>query len=205
MLRNFIFLFLAICSINLHASPLSDAAAMLDKEEYETAFKLFSQLANSGDVTAQYNLGVIYKNGLGQEKDKAKANYWFAKAAKGGLVPAYLQLQDKSIAPAVGTHVKTEYTAEEWVKVQNPANYTLQLASSTNKQLIEKYYYENSLQGKAGYYRNRRQGEYWYALVYGSYPNIEKANEAVAALPENLKKWSPWVRKVKDIHRLMNH
>ena len=64
---------------------------------------------------------------------------------------------------------------------------------------------ENNLQGKAGYYRNRRQGEYWYALVYGAYPSANDANAAVADLPVDLRKWSPWVRKMKVIQRLMNN
>lgn len=186
------------------AQSLQQAANLFSKGEYQSAYKIYVALAQNEEPVAQYNLGLIFKNGLGQDKNIEQANFWFQQAAKQGLLQAYNQLQGKALTSAAGTHIKIEYGPEEWVKLQKPNHYTLQLASSTNKSLINKYYQENNLYGKAGYYRNQRQGENWYALVYGSYPTVSAANQAVADLPENLRKWSPWVRKVKDIHRLMN-
>jgi TPR repeat protein len=187
------------------AQNMQQVNQLLSEQKYQAAFKILSYQAQKGDANAQYNLGLMLKKGLGQEPSSEQANFWFQQAARQGLLQAYNQLQSKSIAPGVGSRVKIEYTPEEWVKLQQPGHYTLQLASSTNKQLIEKYYLENNLQGKAGYYRNRRQGENWYALVYGSYPSASEANAAVTNLPADLRKWSPWVRKLKDIQRLMNH
>jgi TPR repeat protein len=92
---------------------------------------------------------------------------------------------------------------QEWVAAQDPDYYTLQLASSTNRALIDKYYSENDLAGKAGYYRSRRSGEDWYALVYGAYPTVQDAKDAIESLPVDLKKWSPWVRNIKSIHKIM--
>jgi septal ring-binding cell division protein DamX len=189
----------------LVAQPVSDAVELINKGQHEAAFKLLDYLANQGDAAAQYNLALIYKKGIGRAQDAAQASFWFKKAAQQGMAQAYNQLQVKAIEPAIGVHAKNLYTPEEWVKAQKPENYTLQLASSTNKKLIEKYYLENSLQGKAGYYLNRRDGENWYALVYGSYSSVAQANEAVANLPADLKKWSPWVRKLKVIQRIMNN
>lgn len=185
------------------AQSLEQAAKFLGEGQYETAYKIYVALAQGNDPVAQYNLGLMLKDGLGREKNPEQANFWFQQAAKQGLTQAYNQLQNKAIGSAAGTHIKVEYGPEEWVRLQKSSHYTLQLASSTNKKLIEKYYNENQLRGKAGFYRNQRDGENWYALVYGSYPSAGEANEAVAGLPESLRKWSPWVRKMKDIHRLM--
>ena len=185
------------------AQSLQQAAKLLSEGQYETAYKIYVALAQNENPVAQYNIGLMLRDGLGREKNPEQANFWFQQAASQGLTQAYNQLQSKAIASAVGTHIKVEYGPEEWVKIQKSTNYTLQLASSTNKNLINKYYQENNLRGKAGYYHNQREGEDWYALVYGSYPSINAANAAVAELPESLRKWSPWVRKVKDIHRLM--
>jgi len=187
------------------AQSVSEALDLMSNAEYDAAFKILSTLSNQGDVVAQYNLGLMLKNGLGRDKDAEQAAYWFGQAAQKGLAQAYNQIQTNAVKPAVGMHVKSMLTPEEWVKAQKPEYYTLQLASSTNKNLIEKYYLENNLQGKAGYYRNRRQGEYWYALVYGAYPSASDANAAVAELPVDLRKWSPWMRKMKVIQRLMNN
>ena len=186
------------------AQSLQQAANLLSEGKYETAYSIYVALAQNNNPVAQYNLGLMLRDGLGREKNAEQADFWFQQAAKQGLAEAYNQVQGKAITSAAGTRIKVEYSPEEWVKLQKKTHYTLQLASSTNKKLIEKYYNENQLRGKAGFYRNQRDGENWYALVYGSYPSINEANEAVAELPDNLRKWSPWVRKVKDIHRLMD-
>ena len=187
------------------AQSVSEALDLMSDADHEQAFKMLSVLSNQGDVVAQYNLGLMLKNGIGRDKDTQQAAFWFEQAARKGLVQAYEQLQTSAVKPASGVRAETILTPEEWVKEQKPGYYTLQLASSTNKKLIEKYYLENNLQGKAGYYSNRRQGEFWYALIYGAYPSVSEANAAVADLPADLRKWSPWVRKIKVIQRLMNN
>jgi TPR repeat protein len=42
-----------------------DAATALEREDYETAYKLFLPLAEQGDADAQFNLGVMYQKGEG--------------------------------------------------------------------------------------------------------------------------------------------
>jgi serine/threonine protein kinase/TPR repeat protein len=69
--------------------------------DLEAAFRLFEQAAAMGSLTGQANLGVMYVNGWGTEKDPAKAfalwkegagggdaisMYFFAVALEGGLV-----------------------------------------------------------------------------------------------------------------------
>lgn len=187
------------------ALSTGEAVELMANEKYAEAYKMLIELSQRDDTVAQYNLGLMFSNGLGREQDTAQANYWFSLAARNGLTEAYNMIQGDAIKPAIGVKLKIALSPEEWVKTQKPNYYTLQLASSTNEKLIEKYYLENNLQGRAGYYKNRRQGEDWYALVYGAYPSVSDANDAVASLPENLRKWSPWVRKIKVIQRLMNN
>jgi DamX protein len=43
----------------------------------------------------------------------------------------------------------------------------------------------------------------WYALVYGTYPTLSKANEAINKLPEELVTGQPWIRKFGDIQALI--
>jgi TPR repeat protein len=50
----------------------------------EAEFRMYSEAAESGNVLAQYNLGVAYRDGLGTEIDAQKALEWFEKAAAGG-------------------------------------------------------------------------------------------------------------------------
>lgn len=174
--------------------------------DYANAAKLWLQMANDGDPLAQYNLALLYERGVGVIPDNNLTRYWFSMAARHGMVEAYSIVNAQSVQPM--TRSPSKYASfstgpEEWVTTQNPNYYTLQLASSTNKALIEKYYGENDLIGKAGYYRSRRAGEDWYALVYGAYPSMQEANAAIVNLPADLKKWSPWVRNIKSIQRIM--
>jgi len=172
--------------------------------DYASAMKLWQELANTGDPVAQYNLALIYQKGTGVNQDGNISRYWLSMAARSGVVGAYTQINRQAVKPtAQRISVKVSLSPMEWVASQNPGYYTLQLASSTNQALIEKYFIENTMEGKAGYYRSLREGELWYALVYGAYPSVNAAKEAIADLPENLKKWSPWVRNIRSIQKLM--
>lgn len=189
------------------ANCFADRAQALSAQsqgDFTTAAKVWQEMANSGDPVAQYNLALLYQKGTGVTQDGNMFRYWLSMSARNGIVEAYRLLNNSSIKPtAERIAVKVQLSPMDWIATQNPSYYTLQLASSTNEQLIEKYYTENALTGKAGYYRSLREGEHWYALVYGAYPSVNDAKEAIADLPENLKKWSPWVRNIKSIHKLM--
>ncbi|VAW98199.1 hypothetical protein MNBD_GAMMA23-25 [hydrothermal vent metagenome] len=198
---------LLIFVVSMHAYADLNKAAIdaLINENYTMAVPLLKQLAQQGSPSAQYNLALLYKDGRGVVANVAKSNAYFSNAAHRGLVDGYRKLSVSSIKPVSVRNVVVvqQLAPQEWVKAQNPSFYTLQLASSTNAELIKKYFNENSLTGKAGYYKNKREGEYWYALVFGAYPTVMAANAAIATLPKDLKKWSPWVRKLKSIHRIM--
>ncbi len=198
------------CILLLLSAPAgatnTQALAALSQGDYQRAAIIWRDLANDGDLLAQYNLALLYRQGTGVNPDNNLFAYWLAMAARQGLAPAYARLNQKSVIPSSERLiVDIELSPEEWVASQNPRHYTLQLASSTNKKLIQKYYEENKLSGQAGYYRSLREGEEWYALVYGSYGSVHEAKAAIDNLPTDLKKWSPWVRSIRSIHKLMLH
>ena len=62
------------------------------KNDYQTAFKLWLPLAEQGNVNAQYNLGVMYENGQGVKQDYFEAVKWYRQAAKQGYAKAQLNL-----------------------------------------------------------------------------------------------------------------
>ena len=57
---------------------------------YEAAHRWFEAAADTSPE-AQYYLGVMHRDGLGQEPAPAEARYWFERAASSGYVPAYFQ------------------------------------------------------------------------------------------------------------------
>jgi TPR repeat protein len=184
---------------------MTRAMNAFDNANYELARQMWEFVANQGNTAAQYNLAYLYKNGVGVDTNISRAEHMMRVAAHSHLVDAYNQLLEGSIQPASREDSLLAIAVTDpqiWVKTQESKNYTLQLASSRSQELIEKYFTENQLQGKAGYYKSRRQGEYWYALVYGSFPSVSEANEAIANLPKDLRKWSPWVRRIDSIQKI---
>ena len=63
------------------AGPLEDGDAAYGKGDYATALRLWQPIAEQGDASAQYNLGVMYEKGRGVTQDYAAAMSWYRKAA----------------------------------------------------------------------------------------------------------------------------
>lgn len=197
---------IALLTVLVAPAAFADQAQALMAQQqgnYTKAIKLWLPLANAGDPVAQFNLALLYQQSEGIMADENLSRYWFSMAARQGMVEAYAAINPQAIKPTdQPAHVALTLGPQEWIAAQKPGYFTLQLASSSNKALIQKYYKENNLAGKAGYYHSRRSGEDWYSLVYGAYPSLQAAKAAIGNLPASLKKWSPWVRKVKTIHEI---
>jgi TPR repeat protein len=84
------------------AGPLEDADVALKKRDYATALRLIRPLAERGDANAQYNLGVLYDNGLGVPQDKVRAYMWFNLSAAQGRegAAAFRDLIARRMTPA---------------------------------------------------------------------------------------------------------
>lgn len=71
---------------------LEDGAAALDRKDYTEAHRLLLPVAKRGDAFAQYNLGVMYAQGLGIKKNEEEAVAWYKKAAAQGYSEAQSNL-----------------------------------------------------------------------------------------------------------------
>ncbi|WP_353221663.1 SH3 domain-containing protein [Salinisphaera sp. C84B14] len=70
----------------------SDAITAYQKGDYDTAHDLWAPLAEAGDARAQFNLALLYGNGLGRALDRETARRWFQAAAEQGNVQAQYNL-----------------------------------------------------------------------------------------------------------------
>ncbi|MFO7604565.1 MAG: SPOR domain-containing protein [Gammaproteobacteria bacterium] len=197
-----------VCLPGLAAANAEMARALdaFNRADYRLAQQTWEYLANQGNSVAQFNLAHMYRNGIGVGADDNRASRMVRSAVHGHLADAYAFLSPDALQPASREDSLQALAVTDpqiWVKTQEGKNFTLQLASSRSEQLIEKYFIENALEGKAGYYKSQRQGESWYALVYGSYESVSEANEAIANLPQDLRKWSPWVRRIDSIQKII--
>ena len=65
------------------------------REDYTTAFRELSLLADQGNARSQTALGIMYANGQGASKDEQQAVIWFLKAAEQGDAEGQWNLASK--------------------------------------------------------------------------------------------------------------
>jgi len=69
---------------SLSAGAFDDAAILYKKGLYKEAFNSFEKLAKSGNANAQYNIGMMYYNGVGVKKNKIMAFVWLEQSSNKG-------------------------------------------------------------------------------------------------------------------------
>lgn len=65
-----------------YANAREDGLQAFKQGKYELALRYWIPLAEAGDSEIQYNLGVMYTDGRGVEKDIKQAIYWLTEAAE---------------------------------------------------------------------------------------------------------------------------
>ena len=83
-------------------------------KNYNKAFKIFLNLAISGDARAQSDIAGMYFNGWGVNVDHKRAFYWYKKASKNGNPYAQYKLGDM-YWNGFGVDINTD-TAQIWWK-----------------------------------------------------------------------------------------
>lgn len=74
------------------ADEFEDGQAAYDRDDYKTAFAMFTKAAIKGDARAQVMLGVMYDEGRGVAQDLRQAASWYRKAADQGEAVAQYNL-----------------------------------------------------------------------------------------------------------------
>lgn len=75
-----------------NASPVDDGVAAYERGDYAAAMELWTQAAEEGNDVAQFNIGLLYANGLGVEQSYVRAREWYRKAGLQGNVEAQYNL-----------------------------------------------------------------------------------------------------------------
>ncbi|MBQ9153547.1 MAG: sel1 repeat family protein [Solobacterium sp.] len=79
-----------------YAQQLSEKGMeAVNRNDFETAYRCFSEAADLGAPDAMNNLSVMYANGHYVQKDPAQAFEWMKKAAETGYVPSFSPLSSK--------------------------------------------------------------------------------------------------------------
>jgi TPR repeat protein len=85
-------LIIATLAPELLAQDFNDGVKAVQKGDFATAVKIWTPLAEKGSKAAQFNLAVIYDDGMGIPEDNVEAAKWYRKAAENGFPQAQLIL-----------------------------------------------------------------------------------------------------------------
>jgi uncharacterized protein len=98
---------------NANAPTLEDANTAFNQGDYETAFKLYTPLAEKGVKGAQMNLGLLHFKNNSRFSNTEKAIYWFTKAAEQRHPVAQMILGEMYV---LGNGVERDYfQAADWL------------------------------------------------------------------------------------------
>jgi TPR repeat protein len=104
----------AIASLPSRAGPLEDGMTAFNEKDYVTALKLWRPLAEQGNPTAQYQVGILYAEGTGVVQSDVIASAWFQRAAAQGVAGAQYNL-GVSYAEGLGL-AKDDVAAVKWFR-----------------------------------------------------------------------------------------
>lgn len=110
----------------------------------------------------------------------------------------------EAAAPSATVAAGASPGGESWVLAQNPEDYTLQLLATRSEDLMRTYLEEHHFNQPVAYFAFQREGKQWYAAVYGAYPGKSQAQRAVATLPPEVGKNTPWIRQFGGIQKLIS-
>lgn len=97
------------------AQDFNEGVRAYNRGDYETALSAFRPLAEQGHASAQYNLGVMYRNGKGVAQDYREAVRWYRLAAEQGDASAQYNL---GVMYANGEGMAQDYiTAHVWLNI----------------------------------------------------------------------------------------
>lgn len=88
----------------------------------------------------------------------------------------------------------------DWLMEENGDQYVLQLIGATEVKTIGNFVARAALpEHHLTLLRSRRNGEDWYTLIYGLYPDAETAREQRKRLPSWVREQNPWPRRLAEV------
>lgn len=83
----------------------------------------------------------------------------------------------------------------------DPGRYTLQLLAVRERGALEKFVKKHPELRGLSFFRFKRNGVTWHALLYGDYSSLKAARRAAKTLPKSFR--TPWPRKLNSIQNLI--
>ena len=93
--------------------------------------------------------------------------------------------------------------SEKWLLSQESSRYTIQIMGARDDALLFEFVNRNQLleQNEIAYYQTTFKGRPWFQLLYGIYPSKRDAQSAAEAFPPEIRKSSPWIRRLSGVQK----
>jgi TPR repeat protein len=193
--------------------PIQIAEGAINRADYGSGVNMLRSLAEVGNPTAAFDLGVLYSHGRGVKQDYTESMRWYRKASQGGLSKADGYIGMMYMA---GWGVKQDYSqALKWIRrgaEKGSAEAESYLGNlyvagfGVNKDLAEGVHWfvkaanDGDLKGQvyssyhykvgAGVLPDRKESYYWAAVAAQNV--ADKLNkEQISAADERAEKWRP--------------
>lgn len=104
-----------LAALAVSAQDFDTGLRAYEQKDYAGALKQWQPLAQKGNTLAQFNLGLLYFDGLAVPQDFAEAAQWFERAADQGYTRAQHNLGEMY---AIGQGVKKDYVQSyKWLSL----------------------------------------------------------------------------------------
>lgn len=88
----------------------------------------------------------------------------------------------------------------EWLAERPAGHYTIQIVAATNPDTLEAFVRDQSNVTSLRIVPTRRDGELWYVVVAGDYPDRDTARQGLDALPAEQREHGAWVRSFASLN-----
>ncbi|MGE0372046.1 MAG: AAA family ATPase [Gammaproteobacteria bacterium] len=89
-----------------------------------------------------------------------------------------------------------------WLRSQDPAYYTIQLAGADKREDVDEFIGRHALPGKAVVVEVLRNGKVWYMVLYNSYPTWGDARRELESLPPQVTRNNPFARSFASVQAI---
>jgi DamX protein len=97
--------------------------------------------------------------------------------------------------------VDTTLKDKEWIMQQSATDFTFQLMGTWDRAEVDSFVEKNELTGNVAVFESIRNGEVWYAVIYGVYPSKQVAMRDSQQWSSPLNKISPWLRRYDGVQK----
>ncbi len=101
-------------------------------------------------------------------------------------------------------HLASKHFIKPDIATANKHHYTLQVLAVSHENHLKQFIAKNKLSNKTEYISTNLHGKPWYILIYGDYPSLTAAKEALKVLPAALKPYHAWPRQFAELKHEAN-